>query len=119
MSVPMEPQIIIARRIAGEIKAGMLVNLGIGIPTAVANYIPEGLHVFFQSENGLIGDRRSTPRRHGASRPRTPAADPSPRCPGLPHSIARCRSVSFEVDISTSRSWAASKSIRPDNSPIG
>ena len=40
----MEPQIIIARRIAGEIKAGMLVNLGIGIPTAVANYIPEGLH---------------------------------------------------------------------------
>src|SRR5207244_2236992 len=34
---------------------GMLVNLGIGIPTLVANYLPEGMQVFFQSENGLIG----------------------------------------------------------------
>jgi acetate CoA/acetoacetate CoA-transferase beta subunit len=51
----MEPQIIIARRIARELKAGMLVNLGIGIPTLVAQYLPEGLHIFFQSENGLIG----------------------------------------------------------------
>jgi len=51
----MEPQIIIARRIAHELKPGMLVNLGIGIPTLVANYVPEGIHVFFQSENGLIG----------------------------------------------------------------
>src|ERR671929_2091181 len=33
----------------------MLVNLGIGIPTQVANYVPAGLHVYFQSENGLIG----------------------------------------------------------------
>src|SRR5512132_3826244 len=67
MSVPMEPQIIIARRIAGEIKAGMLVNLGIGIPTAVANYIPEGLHVFFQSENGLIGT--GAPPQEGMAHP--------------------------------------------------
>ena len=51
----MESQIIIARRIARELKSGMLVNLGIGIPTLVANYLPEGLHIFFQSENGLIG----------------------------------------------------------------
>ena len=51
----MEPQIIIARRIARELAPGMLVNLGIGIPTLVANYVPEGMHVFFQSENGLIG----------------------------------------------------------------
>jgi acetate CoA/acetoacetate CoA-transferase beta subunit len=51
----MEPQTIIARRIARELRSGMLVNLGIGIPTLVANYVPEGLHVFFQSENGLIG----------------------------------------------------------------
>jgi acetate CoA/acetoacetate CoA-transferase beta subunit len=51
----MDPQVIIARRIARELKTGMLVNLGIGIPTLVANYVPEGLHVYFQSENGLIG----------------------------------------------------------------
>src|SRR5579862_2193756 len=51
----MEPQVIIARRIAKELKAGMLVNLGIGIPTLVANYLPNDIHVFFQSENGLIG----------------------------------------------------------------
>ena len=51
----MEPQVIIARRIARELKQGMLVNLGIGIPTLVAHYVPDGIHVFFQSENGLIG----------------------------------------------------------------
>ena len=51
----MEPQIIIARRIALELRDNMLVNLGIGIPTLVANYVPKELHVYFQSENGLIG----------------------------------------------------------------
>ena len=51
----MNPQTIIARRIAQELKAGMLVNLGIGIPTLVSNYLPEGVQIFFQSENGLIG----------------------------------------------------------------
>ena len=51
----MEPQIIIARRIAKELRARMLVNLGIGIPTLVANYLQPGVNVFFQSENGLIG----------------------------------------------------------------
>src|SRR5262245_20656900 len=51
----MEPQTIIARRIARELSPGMLVNLGIGIPTLVANHLPPGMHVFFQSENGLIG----------------------------------------------------------------
>jgi acetate CoA/acetoacetate CoA-transferase beta subunit len=51
----MEAQAIIASRIARELRAGMLVNLGIGIPTLVANYVPAGVHVFFQSENGLIG----------------------------------------------------------------
>jgi acetate CoA/acetoacetate CoA-transferase beta subunit len=51
----MEPQVIIARRIAQELRPGMLVNLGIGIPTLVANYLPDGTQVFFQSENGLIG----------------------------------------------------------------
>lgn len=51
----MEPQVVIARRIARELKSGMLVNLGIGIPTMVAKYLPKDLQVFFQSENGLIG----------------------------------------------------------------
>jgi acetate CoA/acetoacetate CoA-transferase beta subunit len=47
--------ILIAKRIAQEIGPGMLVNLGIGIPTLVANYVPAGMRVYFQSENGLIG----------------------------------------------------------------
>jgi acetate CoA/acetoacetate CoA-transferase beta subunit len=51
----MDPQTIIAKRVALELRPNSLVNLGIGIPTLVANYLPPGLNVFFQSENGLIG----------------------------------------------------------------
>jgi acetate CoA/acetoacetate CoA-transferase beta subunit len=51
----MDAQTVIAKRIARELRDGMLVNLGIGIPTLVANYVPAGIHIFFQSENGLIG----------------------------------------------------------------
>jgi acetate CoA/acetoacetate CoA-transferase beta subunit len=56
----MEPQSIIARRIAQELSSGMLVNLGIGIPTLVANYVPADMRVFFQSENGLVGTGHPT-----------------------------------------------------------
>ncbi len=63
----MEPQTIIARRIARELSPGMLVNLGIGIPTLVANYVPAGMHVFFQSENGLIGT--GAPPEEGMAHP--------------------------------------------------
>jgi acetate CoA/acetoacetate CoA-transferase beta subunit len=55
MSEAMDPQAIIAKRVALELRPGNLINLGIGIPTLVANYVPPGLNVFFQSENGLIG----------------------------------------------------------------
>ena len=63
----MEPQEIIARRIAHELKSGMLVNLGIGIPTLVANYVPTGISVYFQSENGLIGT--GAPPEEGMAHP--------------------------------------------------
>jgi len=51
----MDAQTIIAKRIARELRSGMLVNLGIGIPTMVANFVPNDVELFFQSENGLIG----------------------------------------------------------------
>ena len=51
----MDAQSLIARRVALELRSGDLVNLGIGIPSLVANYVPPGRNVFFQSENGLIG----------------------------------------------------------------
>ncbi len=51
----MDAKELIARRVAREIKSGMLVNLGIGLPSMVANFVPATLGVFFQAENGVIG----------------------------------------------------------------
>ncbi len=63
----MDAPTIIARRIVRELKTGMLVNLGIGIPTLVANFLPPDVHVFFQSENGLIGT--GAPPEEGMAHP--------------------------------------------------
>ncbi|KIZ35796.1 CoA-transferase, partial [Rhodopseudomonas palustris] len=51
----MDEKILIAKRVALEMKAGNLVNLGIGLPTLVTRYLPAGVNVMFQSENGIIG----------------------------------------------------------------
>lgn len=51
----MDAKEIIARRVAQEIQPDTLVNLGIGLPSMVANYLPKEVHVFFQAENGVIG----------------------------------------------------------------
>ncbi|GAB1433196.1 3-oxoacid CoA-transferase subunit B [Spirochaetota bacterium] len=51
----MDLKSFIAKRVAKEFKDGNLVNLGIGLPTLVANYVPENINVIFQSENGFIG----------------------------------------------------------------
>ncbi|WP_258360396.1 3-oxoacid CoA-transferase subunit B [Moorella sulfitireducens (nom. illeg.)] len=52
---PQDKRIIIARRAARELQDGYVVNLGIGLPTLVANYVPEGIKVWLHSENGFVG----------------------------------------------------------------
>lgn len=51
----MDPKEIIAKRVAKELKDGDIVNLGFGIPVLVSNYIPKGIRVIFQGENGILG----------------------------------------------------------------
>lgn len=63
----MDPKEIIARRVARELRDGTLVNLGIGLPTMVSRYVPVGVNVAFQSENGIIGF--GAPPPHGMEDP--------------------------------------------------
>ena len=86
VSPRMEPQTIIARRIARELAPGMLVNLGIGIPTLVANYVPPGNARLLPVGERTDRHRRSARRRHGA-----PHADRRSRPPG--HRAARRQHV--------------------------
>lgn len=51
----MDDKTLIARRVALELRSGTLVNLGIGLPTLVAAYVPKNMEIFFQSENGIVG----------------------------------------------------------------
>jgi len=51
----MDKKVFIAKRVAQMLKDGDVVNLGIGLPTMVANYVPTGMTVFFHSENGIVG----------------------------------------------------------------
>jgi acetate CoA/acetoacetate CoA-transferase beta subunit len=78
----MDAQTLIARRIAQELQSGMLVNLGIGIPTLVGNFVPDGVHVLFQSENGSIGSGR--PPDEGMAHPMLTdaAGEPASLVPG-------------------------------------
>ncbi|MBO8129039.1 MAG: 3-oxoacid CoA-transferase subunit B [Peptococcaceae bacterium] len=59
MAVGRDKRQLIAGRAAQELKNGMIVNLGIGIPTLVADYVPDGVHVVFQAENGILGYGKS------------------------------------------------------------
>ena len=72
----MDAQTVIAKRIALELRDGMLVNLGIGIPTLVANYVRAAMHIFFQSENGLIGTGPIPEEAWRSPGSPTPAAGP-------------------------------------------
>src|SRR3972149_2821587 len=55
MADKISPKDLIIRRAAKELRDGYFVNLGIGMPTLVANYIPPGMDIYLQSENGLLG----------------------------------------------------------------
>ena len=76
----------------------MLVNLGIGLPTLVADFVPKTIHVFFQSENGLIGTGPIPWPGLVSQDSSMPEAGPSRLCPAPPRSTVRCPSRSSAAD---------------------
>ena len=70
-----------AARVARDIPDGSVVNLGIGLPTLVANHLPEGREVVLHSENGVIGMGPAPAQGEEDYDPSTPASSPSRCCP--------------------------------------
>ena len=98
----MDAQSIIAKRIAGELRAGMLVNLGIGIPTMVANYRADGHHGVLSVGERPDRNRPDSRRGDGDTRANGRRRTSGDRIAGrAAHSTARCRSASFAADTST------------------
>jgi butyryl-CoA:acetate CoA transferase (EC 2.8.3.8) len=73
----------IAKRIAQELRDGMYVNLGIGIPTLVSNYIPQGVSIMLQSENGMLGMGPYPTEDEIDPDSSMPARRPLPSCPAV------------------------------------
>ena len=104
---------VIARRVAMELKDGDVVNLGIGLPTLVPNYLPEGVKVILQTENGLIG-MGPTPEA-GMEDPDLVNAGGR----GLPVLTVRLPLESYAVAMWMSVSWGHCRWMRKVTLPIG
>ncbi|SFM73024.1 Coenzyme A transferase [Shimia aestuarii] len=83
------PKEVIARRVAQEIKPGMIVNLGIGLPSLVAGYVAQEKNIVFHAENGLIGLGTRPPEGMEAKELRMREAGSSAPCPAQLRSAQR------------------------------
>ncbi len=80
---------VIAARAGRDLKDGQIINLGIGLPTLIGNYVPEGVDVIIQTENGAIGVGPAPSRAATTATAPTPATSPSRSFPGAATSTPR------------------------------